>query len=261
MLSPIYACLLVVITSLNALGSCHVRSYAKLGGLYLNWNIKQLNPLGNKGIMSNQIIQPVSPDALSASSISSDSETSSLTRSTLSIENTPSGGSMLGTVRPYWRKVLESEQRICWLKSMVSKSLVVRDLESYARKIGSKLRSEEYKLREEEREIILGIMRLKLKDEKKHLLALYRRKDEKKKWLTEQLGKGRRLDTILSRLRKEMLRLKPKLKKKYRDKLEHLEAERQKELDTKKCIIVIPDELVDFKDCILYNKTKRDNLH
>ena len=59
------------------------------------------------------------------------------------------GGSELGTMRPHWLRVTESEQRITWLKTMGRKDLVVRDLESYARSIGAKLRSEEYKMREE----------------------------------------------------------------------------------------------------------------
>jgi len=85
MLSPAYASLLVIIiTSQNALGSCQLRSCIELGEVVLSYTINRLNPVGNKGIMSNCIIQSVSIDALSASSISSDSETSSLTRSILS---------------------------------------------------------------------------------------------------------------------------------------------------------------------------------
>ena len=124
MLSPSYASLLVVIviTSQHALGSCQLRSCIKLGRTVLSYNINRLNPGGYKGIMTNNIIQSVSINAPSALSISSDSETSSLTRSFLSSENTPLGGNMLGIVRPYWKKVLESEQRISWLKLMVSKN-------------------------------------------------------------------------------------------------------------------------------------------
>ena len=72
---------LLALTSPNALGSCPLRSCNKVEGL--NQNIKHSCPLGNKGIMATNIIQPVSTDALSASSTSSDSETSCLTRSTL----------------------------------------------------------------------------------------------------------------------------------------------------------------------------------
>ena len=86
MLSPSYASLLVVIviTSQHALGSCQLRSCIKLGRTVLRYNINRLNPGGYKGIMTNNIIQSVSINAPSALSISSDSETSSLTRSFLS---------------------------------------------------------------------------------------------------------------------------------------------------------------------------------
>ena len=43
------------------------------------------------------------------------------------------GGNELGTMRPHWLRVTESEQRIAWLKTMGRKELVVRDLESYAK--------------------------------------------------------------------------------------------------------------------------------
>ena len=42
---------------------------------------------------------------------------------------------MLGILRPYWTKVLESEQRIAWLKTMIGKNIVVRNLEAYGKAI------------------------------------------------------------------------------------------------------------------------------
>ena len=63
-------------------------------------------------------------------------------------------GKLLGAAQPAWNKVLESEARLKWLKSMVEKDLVVRNLESYAKAEGEKLRTEEMKLREEERDVL-----------------------------------------------------------------------------------------------------------
>ena len=83
-------------------------------------------------------------------------------------EDTLRGGNLLGVVRPFWLKVTESEQRLAWLKTMRKNDLVVRDLESYAKSISERLRSEEYQLKEEERKILLDIMTLKIKDEKKY---------------------------------------------------------------------------------------------
>ena len=123
---------------------------------------------------------PVSQDALCASSNIDHRETVCLSSASFgSMENTHKGGNLLGVVRPHWIKVTESEQRIAWLKKMISMKLVVREIDSYAKSIRDKLRSEKCKLREEERDILMGIMKLKLKDETKNLLELKRRKDEK----------------------------------------------------------------------------------
>ena len=157
------------------------------------------------------------------------------------LETTHPRGKLLGAVRPQWTKVTESEQRIAWLRKMIDRNLVVRDLESYAKNIRDKLRSEKCKVREEERVILMGIMKLKLKDEIKNLIELKRGKEEKRMWLIEQIGKGGRLDRIMTRLHRDMIKLKTKLKKKYKAKLEHLEAERQRELEEKKKLLIIPN--------------------
>ena len=51
-------------------------------------------------------------------------------------------GKLLGAVQPAWTKVLESEARLKWLKVMIEKDLVVRNIESYVKAEGNKLRSE-----------------------------------------------------------------------------------------------------------------------
>ena len=66
-------------------------------------------------------------------------------------------------------------------------------------------------------------MSLNLRDEKKSLLALKRKKEEMKGELVRLVGKGKRLDGLLSSWRKEMIRLKNELKNKYKLKLEHLQ--------------------------------------
>jgi len=226
-------------------------------------NINKCNPVGeaedNKDI---KIVLPVPLDASNASSIQSSRETNSLSRidSIDYLEKTHTGGSMLGTVKPLWIKVTESEQRISWLKSMIDRELVVRDLEAYAKKISAKLRSDEYHVKEEERVILMNIMKLKLKDEKRNLIALNRKKDEVRRRLLLLLGKGRKLDSLLSKLRKDMIRHKNKLKKKYKEKLEHLDTERQKDIEKKKRRIVVPDELDEFRDISIYDDNKRQSI-
>ena len=40
-------------------------------------------------------------------------------------------GEMLGRARPVWFRVTESEQRMNWLKSMIKKRILVRDIDSF----------------------------------------------------------------------------------------------------------------------------------
>ena len=86
--------------------------------------------------------------------------------------NTLRGGDMLGIGRPIWLKVQESECRLAWLTDMVRKELIVRDIDSYAKSISGMLRSDELRFKEAERKILMGLMRLKLKDEKLNLKSL-----------------------------------------------------------------------------------------
>ena len=48
---------------------------------------------------------------------------------------------------------------------MVKNELVVRDVDAYSRAISEQLRSDEMKYKEQERNILLGIMKVKLRDE------------------------------------------------------------------------------------------------
>ena len=100
----------------------------------------------------------------------------------------------------------------------------MRDLDAYARKIGAQLRYEEYLYREEEREILMDMMKLKFRDEKRDLMALKRKREEMKQELTKSLGRGKKLDRLFSKLRIEMITLISQLRSKYRAKEEHLEG-------------------------------------
>ena len=95
-------------------------------------------------------------------------------------------GKLLGKVKPKWIKVIESEQRMQWLKSMIRKKLLVRDIEAFLKTQGDKLRSGERNIREEERDILMGMMNIKLKDEKKNYRKLKKEKEEVRAWLKNE---------------------------------------------------------------------------
>ena len=90
-------------------------------------------------------------------------------------------GQLIGIARPIWSKVVESEARLSWLHDMVKSELVVRNLEAYAQSISACLRSDEMISKEEERKILMGVMRLKLKDERKHLDKMRRNREKVRK--------------------------------------------------------------------------------
>ena len=87
-------------------------------------------------------------------------------------------GPLLGVVLPVWLKVVESEQRLSWLQKMVKRDLCVREIESYAKSQHSKLRSDELKLKESERSVLLGLMDIKVKDEKRNLVRVMSIREE-----------------------------------------------------------------------------------
>ena len=201
---------------------------------------------------------PIAQSAISKPSFELETNVSNTDLSTN--EDTLRGGNLLGVVRPYWMKVTESEQRLAWLKTMRGRDLVVRDLESYAKSISEQLRSEQYRMREEERKILLEIMSLKIKDEKKHLVEVKRKKEERKRWLIDQLGKNRKFDTIIRKLRKETLARKAKLKRKYFNKIAHLEQERKKEIIEKRKALPILSEILDYKECWIFDERKMEQI-
>ena len=146
------------------------------------------------GDIAKNITSPVPTDALSVSSISQ-TINDSLTLGPM--DRTLRGGNMLGIIRPYWTKVTESEQRIALLESMIRRGLVVRDLEAYGKAISAKLRSDELRCKEEERSLLIGVMRLKLKDEKLNLRELTRLREGMRQQIIGEIGRSRKYDNIM----------------------------------------------------------------
>ena len=78
------------------------------------------------------------------------------------IESTQKGGPLLGIARPIWLKVTESERRIAWMCEMLRKKLIVKDIENFVNTLNEKLRTDSMRVKEEEREVALGLMKVKL---------------------------------------------------------------------------------------------------
>ena len=169
----------------------------------------------------------------------------------LRLKNTPAGGPLLGIIKPIWKKTLESEQRIEWLKGMLDKKLVVRDLEILGCSINEKLRTESAKDQEMEREIIIELMRIKYIDEKRNYRELRRIRETIRDWVRKELGR-RKYNTIMEKLTTQLDIIKHKLKKKYSAKIKHLESERK--IENMKKLVAIPVGLEGYKDCHVFNR-------
>ena len=155
--------------------------------------------------------------------------------------------------------MIESEQRVSWLTKMVKKGLCVNDIEAYISTEHDKLRSGQFKAREEERNILTNLMKLKLKDEKRNLECLHGSRESLRIRLKRYIGVSRKYSSIMSELRKETNARKIELQDKYRRKLEHLETERKRQIEEKR-IKDLPEELVEYMSCTIYDKEKFSKL-
>ena len=93
---------------------------------------------------------------------------SAIIESKLKINSTPKdGGSVLGILKPLWQKALESELRIDFIKNMLERDLVMRDMMKFGQIIEEKLRAESSRDEELGRKTLIEIMKVKLTDEKR----------------------------------------------------------------------------------------------
>ena len=119
----------------------------------------------------------------------------------LKITATPEGGRLLGIIQPVWTKAIESEQRLHWLKDMIEKKLVVRDIQHFGENMTEQMRAESSREEELERDTLLDLMKVKYSDEKRYHRECVRVREEIKDWLKKKLGRGK-YKTILGKVKK-----------------------------------------------------------
>ena len=81
-------------------------------------------------------------------------------------EEAENGGSRQDVVRNIWRKLVECEERVSFWKRMIEWGVGVRELEHIGEDIREKFRSESMQDGRSEREVVMLVMSLKLRDEK-----------------------------------------------------------------------------------------------
>ena len=114
---------------------------------------------------------------------------------------------------------------------MIGKNLLVRDLEAFLKSTSEQLRSDESKIREEEREVVMKLMIVKRNDERRKLRELQREKESLRRIIQEKYGRKKCYDLCVKYLRKEVRHRRTEMRDKYEKKIKHLSEVRQKELD------------------------------
>ena len=116
------------------------------------------------------------------------------------IEN---GAKRQDSVRNIWKKQIECEERVKFWRSMINCGAGVRELESIGENIKEKFRSVEMKNGGRERDVVMLVMSLRLKDEKKHQIELKKKRNTEKEKMKEELGSIRQYKLIMTKLNKD----------------------------------------------------------
>ena len=145
----------------------------------------------------------------------------------LKITATPSGGSLLGILQPSWNKAVESEMRLYWLKEMLEKDLVVREIQSFGEGIKDKLRTESSREEELGRDSLIELMEVKYQDEKRYHRECIKVKEQLKEWTRKKIGR-RRYKHLMEKIKEIENKKRKELGIKYKEKTKHLKKKREK---------------------------------
>jgi len=156
------------------------------------------------------------------------------------------GGERQDVVRNIWRKQIECEERVTFWKRMLEWGVGVRELEHMGDDLKEKFRSASMKEGKSEREVIMLIMSLKLRDEKRHQKELIAERNRQKEKWKEELGSVRQYNKSLSKLNREARRYRKHEKLKYKKKAEHLKNIKTDEKE--KLLEVCPAEIPSIKN-------------
>ena len=166
--------------------------------------------------------------------------------------------SVRDALRDEWKKLIECEERLRFWKQMVGRDLSVREVTHLGEDLKNKFRSEAMKGGDAEKEVVRLMMRLKLKDERRHHRELKARRNLKRKELENVIVSPRQINKISKMLNGEAARYRKVERKKYSDKANHLN--RIRELEEEKKLEECPKEIYEYKDIIVFNKLEMEKL-
>ena len=142
--------------------------------------------------------------------------------------DTPEGGHLVGILQPLWNKALESDMRLDWLRLMLRKDLVVRDIQHFGENVNKKLRTESSREEEMGREALIELMKVKLKDERRYHRECYKVRERIRNRLRSDLGR-RKYDNLMEKMKRKLAKNKKILREKYHEKTKRLENARNLE--------------------------------
>ena len=95
-------------------------------------------------------------------------------------DHSDNGGRRQDIVRDAWKKLVECEERLTFWRRMNDRGVGVREVEHMGEDVREKYRSEEMKGGRSHREVIMLVMSLKLRDERKHKKELKERRNRER---------------------------------------------------------------------------------
>ena len=180
---------------------------------------------------------------------------STILQTKLIINSTPEdeGGSVLGILKPLWLRALESEMRIGFMKKMLERDIVLRDILKFGQIIEEKLRTESSRNEELGRKYLIELMRVKLTDEKRFYRESKKIREAIRDFVRVKFGR-KRYNKLMEKIKESLERRREELADKYRNKVEHLAAQREKEKREK--LVTVPSGLELYSKCDVFNREK-----
>ena len=109
-----------------------------------------------------------------------------------------------------------------------------------------------------EKEVVRLVMKLKLRDEKRHQRELKKVKNREREGLKCEIGSYRKFSRTMSRLYMEANKMRKIERKKYQNKANHLRRIRENEEEKK--FEICPAEIKDYEEIYVFNKEKIDKM-
>ena len=158
-----------------------------------------------------------------------------------------------------WKEIASSEARLTLMKIMIKEDLAFADLEEFGQEFTNKLKTINTKKKTLYSKVSRPAMKAKLADEQMWRRDLTRMKTKMRKDLIDKLEgeKTRRFKRVINHLNKVARDTKEKLNEKYKYKIEHL---RNKYKNNEPEDEEVPSDLDEYSDLSIFNAKKFEEV-